>query len=135
MKVIICLDNNNGISFNNRRQSRDRVLIDDVMKSVNGGRLFVHPYSEILFTDKSQLVVSGSYLQEAGPDDYCFVELQSLDAILSEINEFIVYHWNRHYPADSFFTIDLAKQGFKLDSRLEFEGSSHDKITKEVYKK
>ena len=37
MKVIVCVDDNNGMMFNNRRQSRDRILIEDVVKSVVGG--------------------------------------------------------------------------------------------------
>ena len=32
MKIIACLDDNNGLLFNNRRQSRDRVVIEDILK-------------------------------------------------------------------------------------------------------
>ena len=31
MKIIVCLDDYGGMLFNSRRQSRDRMLIDDIM--------------------------------------------------------------------------------------------------------
>ena len=34
MKLIVCLDDNNGMMFNKRRQSRDRVLIENVFKDI-----------------------------------------------------------------------------------------------------
>ena len=37
------------------------------------------------------------------------------------------------YPYDVCFTIDLEKEGFTKVSESEFEGSSHDNITKGVY--
>ena len=32
MKLIVCLDDKNGMMFNKRRQSRDRVLIENVLE-------------------------------------------------------------------------------------------------------
>ena len=43
----------------------------------------------------------------------------------------IVFKWNRVYPKDFEFEIDLSK--WKLEESSEFKGSSHDKITMEVY--
>jgi len=42
----------------------------------------------------------------------------------------ILYRWNRTYPADLYFTLSL--EGWTLERREEFAGSSHEKITKEV---
>ena len=53
MKVIVCVDDNNGMMFNNRRQSRDRILIEDVVKNVVGGNLLMAPYSAPLFKDSN----------------------------------------------------------------------------------
>ena len=47
------------------------------------------------------------------------------------VDEIIVYKWNRVYPADFYCEIDFG--AFNIVSELEFQGSSHDKITKIVY--
>ena len=41
MKIIACLDDNNGLLFNNRRQSRDRVVIEDILKDCHNSKLSV----------------------------------------------------------------------------------------------
>ena len=47
MRVIVCLDDKGGMTFNNRRQSRDRVLIADVVKMADGSKIFISQYSRI----------------------------------------------------------------------------------------
>ena len=76
MKVFVCVDDNNGMMFNNRRQRRDRILIEDVDKNVVGGYLLMAPYSEPLFKDSNldAFFLSEYILDEAEPEDYCFIE-------------------------------------------------------------
>lgn len=137
MKVIVCIDDNNGMMFNNRRQSRDRILIDDIVKNVFGGNLLMAPYSEPLFEDSNidAFFLSEYILEEADPEDYCFIENKPLLPYLDRINELIIYRWNRKYPADMYLDVNPLKHSFHLVSTSEFTGSSHEKITKEVYKK
>ena len=47
------------------------------------------------------------------------------------IQQVALFRWNRRYPGDVFFTLDLA--GWSLASSEEFEGSSHGCITLERY--
>jgi len=47
----------------------------------------------------------------------------------------VCYRWNRHYPADQYFDIDLSAMGFALSESEDFPGKSHEKITREVYVK
>ena len=49
------------------------------------------------------------------------------------IDTLIIYRWNRLYHSDVKFDVDVKKSGYKLKSSTEFAGSSHDKITKEIY--
>ena len=49
---------------------------------------------------------------------------------LEKIEQIIVYRWNREYPSDRKIDIDLKK--WKRNSKRDFEGSSHKKITEEV---
>ena len=71
-------------------------------------------------------------MDKAGVDDFCFIENASVAAYKEKITRLIVYKWNRDYPADFFFDIDYAKN-FRLVSTVDFEGTSHDRITKEIY--
>lgn len=137
MKVIVCIDDNNGMMFNNRRQSRDRVLIDDIVKNVIDGNLLMSPYSEPLFEDSNieAFFLSEYILEEADPEDYCFIENKPLLPYLDRINELIIYRWNRKYPADMYLDVNPLEHSFHLVSTSEFIGSSHEKITKEVYRK
>ena len=137
MKIIVCVDDNNGMMFNKRRQSRDSVLIQDIVASLNSGNLLIDPYSEKLFSnsDVDAFFISEEFLSEAEPDDYCFVENHSLAKHAPRIDELIIYRWNRNYPADTYLDIDPVALGMKLISTTEFAGRSHDKITKELYSK
>ena len=62
-------------------------------------------------------------------DGYCFAE----NFLVNEENveEIIVYKWNRLYPADTYFNIDF--ENWNLTETVDFEGSSHEKITRERY--
>lgn len=134
MKLFICIDDNGGIAFNGRRQSRDSVVIGDILTSVGDSVLRISDYSKKLFPDSaSMLSVSDNYLDSAETDDFVFVEKETIGQYSDRITELTVYHWNRTYPADMYFDIDLGD--FVLAETSEFVGTSHEKITKEVYKR
>ncbi len=123
MKVIVCVDENNGMLFNKRRVSKDRVIINDIEENIE--IINVLEFSEKLF-NKNINVVSNL------TDGYNFVETNSLKGLEKEINEIILYNFNRKYPSDLKLEIDLAK--YKKVEESEFIGSSHEKITKTIYK-
>ena len=134
MKLIVCLSDDNGMMFNYRRQSRDRVLISDMIQHVGETPLWISPYSAPLFgEDCPHLQVSPAPSQAAGKNDYCFVEDTPLPKTLEDVNEILIYRWNRLYPSDVFFTCNTS--AFRLTESSEFAGSSHDNITKEIWKK
>ena len=136
MKVIVCLDDKGGMFFNNRRQSRDRVLNADVVSTVSGHRLLASPYSKMLFEGSdAALECRDDFLEIANNDDYCFVEDRALSRFAGAIDEIIIYRWNRRYPTDLFFDLDVSALGFEKVETTEFEGSSHEKITKETFKR
>ena len=134
MKIIVCVDDNNGMMFNKRRQSRDRLVTADVTELAAGSRLWMNGYSKPLFSqDEEGMKEDAGFLEKAGEDDYCFVENQSVQPYLAKIDEVIVYRWNRKYPADFYFDVDL--HGWKMVGKKEFVGASHEKITRERYRK
>lgn len=126
MKLIVCLDDNNGMMFNKRRQSRDRVLIENVLEICKGEKLYTNDYSLPLFPENSVEIFES--IEEIG-NGYCFAENFTVNE--DDIEEIIVYKWNRVYPADVYFNIDL--KNWSLTETVDFKGSSHEKITREIY--
>lgn len=133
MIAIVCIDDNGGMMFNNRRQSRDSILIDKITEITKGSKLWLNKYSYSLFEDKnmSNINVDESFVLEAANGEYCFVENVSLKDYEKWIEKLIVFKWNRVYPKDFEFDMDLSE--WKLVESSEFKGNSHDKITMEVY--
>lgn len=132
MKVVVCLDDKNGMLFNNRRQSRDRVLIADIMEEIGNTKLVISPFSRALFAQYSDKVtVMESFLSEAPQDSVCFAENCSFSDFTEKISEVTVYKWNRVYPTD--FKCDIDFSLFKVVGKKDFAGSSHEKITRIDY--
>ena len=91
MILIVCVDNKNGMLFNRRRQSQDRMLRTRILEMTAQSRLWMNTYSAKQF-----------------------------DASAPQVT-----------VADVRFTLDLS--GFRLCQREDFAGSSHEKITEEIY--
>lgn len=130
MRVIVCLDDNNGMTFNHRRQSSDAVLTRRIADLVADSTLWVSPYSAKLFADYP-VCVADDFLEQARAGDYCFVEDADVIPYMDRIEKLILYRWNRRYPSDRKFPV-LGSQ-WRLVATKEFEGKSHPVITEEVY--
>lgn len=136
IEVIVTLENRNGMLFNHRRLSRDKKVCEKILDYSNEKELWMNEYSKKLFTNLTDTKTKVIRVDEAFLDksqSVCFVENQDVTPYLSKIDTFILFRWNRDYPADFFFTVDLSQ--WILISTEEFEGTSHEKITMEVYKK
>lgn len=130
MNILLCLDDNNGMLFNNRRQSRDSEVINRIYEISKGKRLLIHSFSRSLFEDNC--TIDDNLLNTATEDDFCFVENLMLSTHINSINYLYIFRWNRSYPYDMITDVDF--NNFTLINTEEFTGSSHDKITLEVYK-
>ena len=131
--VAVTVDERMGIAFNKRRQSRDRALIRDLVETANG-KIYVSDYSRSLFDEyKDRVIVAEDPLAQCHDGGCCFVEMAELMPYIDDISTLIVYNWNRHYPADKTLDIDIKSSIFTLVSSTEFVGSSHEKVTKEIY--
>lgn len=131
MTLIVCIDDKKGMMFGNKRQSRDGVLTEQIIALTEGKRLVLSSYSAPLFTEKKEIVVAENPAEAWEQGDFLFIE----DTALPEngVDELLIYHWNRRYPATRFFT--LSTDGFVLAETREFKGSSHDCITEERWVK
>ena len=130
MNVIICVDNNMGLAFNNRRQSRDGILNEKIISKIRG-KLKIEAYSKSLFPS-DRISVVDDILKETSSGEWCFSEKRSLKGFENKIEQLMICRWNRVYPANVHLDIDL--KGWQLLSTEEFSGSSHEKITMEVWK-
>ena len=107
MNIIVCLEDKNGMMFNKRRLSQDVAIREDIYKNMDGKSLIMNDYSYKMFSK----------------DEPNFEP---------EIDKMIVYYWNRRYPSDLKFDIDFSNGKWEIVSEKEFEGNSHDKITKKI---
>ena len=131
-----------GMLFNKRRQSRDKKVIEDIFQMTD--RLWIHPFSEKLFIEAeygkelcekytTKIIIDEEFLKKSQIEEYCFVENQELMLYSNNIEQIVLYCWNRKYPSDFKLDLDLSK--WEPQSVTEFAGSSHEKITKIVYEK
>jgi len=133
MHIIICLDDRNGMTFNKRRQSRDSAVsarIAERIKSENAV-LRMSTYSEKIFPEGCA-IISDDYLDIAGSGEYCFTEREDISLYKEKIESIIVYKWNTLYPSDRRLDASLLQER-KLVSSQDLEGTSHKRITEEVY--
>lgn len=121
MRLIVCVDDRMGMAFGVRRQSRDSVVCADIEKLTAGQRVKMDLRSEKLFSTIAVDVDA----------ENCFLEFTPPSALGRLPQQIVLYRWNRHYPADVRF--DLPLERYALKERTEFAGTSHEKITREVY--
>lgn len=136
MIVILATDDKGGMLFNNRRQSQDQKLRERMLARTKQKPFWMNHYSGRQFSsmeDIQNIVMDEAFLEKAGKGEYCFVEDRMLMPYFDKIERVILYKWNRTYPSDFCFDIDLSGCEWKLLSVMEFQGSSHEKITEEIY--
>lgn len=136
MILIAAVDDSGGMMFNNRRQSRDRVLRERILALTGGGVLWMSRYSCGQFADMeniNHIRTDDAFFDKAATGEYCFAEDISPAPYSERIEKIILFKWNRRYPADMYFGIDLSAPEWSLVGTEDFSGSSHEKITMEVY--
>lgn len=136
MVLICCLDDNKGMMFNKRRQSRDIEVTKRIIELTKGKQLYIDEYSKKLFQQagfNSFEVLNSQDLPES--ENTClFLENIPPSSFENKALEIILFKWNRVYPADSYFDICLDFP-WQLKSTKDFCGKSHEKITMEVYRR
>jgi hypothetical protein len=132
MKIIVCLEDNNGMMFNRRRVSSDAVVTRRILEIASGKKLWMSPYSSKLFAGEN-VCIAEDFLSRAQTGEYCFVEDADIDGYTDRMEEMILFRWNRRYPSDRKFLLSLDE--WKLVSTEEFAGKSHPLITQEVYER
>ena len=133
MIVIVILDDRNGMMFNHRRQSQDRILRAHILDMIGGQKLWMNSYSAKLYGVMPPICVDDNFLDKAGQGEFCLVENSSLLLYEKKIENIVCFRWNQKYPGDFF--LDIPLDNWKIVYTDEFAGSSHKKITKEIYER
>lgn len=130
MILISCVDDDLGLRFNHRRQSRDKALAQHILDR-SGGEIWLHPDSEKLFDECPDAMLHCISSPEETPDGgWCFWESPVSPALRPE--KILLYHWNRAYPADEYYVYPGGQHRWKCLKSTDFPGFSHPKITEEV---
>lgn len=136
MTAILCIDSRNGLMFGGRRQSRDKIVLEDMQELCQGHSLLVSEYTNRLLCQYgfSFQQPDPSFPDHAVSGDCCFLEETSILAVIDKLDTIVLYQWNRCYPADVYFD-DKILTDWTLTESKNFSGSSHETITREVYKR
>ena len=133
MTVIVCIDTGRGMTFSGRRQSADSVLRDRVISLSAGKELYMNSYSASQFDEDGKTDITVSDDPPLGKDAVWFVEDVDPAPYASGAERLVIYRWNRTYPRELLFTLDPYGSGMKLESIRDFKGSSHPRITEEIW--
>lgn len=116
--------------FNDRRQSQDRGLREYIAEMTKGEKVYMNAYTENLYEEIENPIVSEDFLQKAGKGEPCIVENLPLSPVKDQIEEIVIFRWNKVYPSDQVLDVDLEE--WKLVEEEQIEGSTHE-ITKQIY--
>ena len=134
MILFVCLDDRDGMLFHKRRQSMDSRVREHMIELCEGKTLWMNNYSAGQFSQiHPNFQIAEDFLDKAGAGEYCFLENVDAAAAADRVEAVVIFRWNRRYPSDVRFPTALFSQKWSLTKTAEFPGSSHERITVEVY--
>ena len=150
MYIIICLDDNNGLAFNHRRQSQDRIVAEDIRKTVGEKKLWITDYSRKLFQAVSNLEISENQkLHQAGaeiefPAIFGFVpwrhhveivtKCKTIEEALLYVRKTIEESWSRSTLVDCIKANLYQSSGNALTNFAENLPAIQGKLAQEIVK-
>lgn len=134
--LIVCLDDQNGMTFNHRRCSSDRRVTDLISLIAGANPLHIERYSKTLFESVRPSICPKLVIHDDIDDllrsdpGILFVERSSCSGLSPD--KIVVFRWRRSYPADMHFELNLS--GY-AKTEGKFHGNSHEEISVEIYEK
>lgn len=86
MKIIIYLDNNNSLIFNNHRQSQESKVIEDIFEIIDSANLYIKNFSANLFANRN-VIKYNDFLEKYPTNACCFIENIDLEKYIDKINQ------------------------------------------------
>ena len=131
MTAVVCIDSGRGMSFFGRRQSTDGAVRERILSLAGGKALSMSEYSAAQFRGcVAEIRISSD---PAPYDGVYFFEEEDPAPYAEYADRVVIYRWNRNYPRDMTMTLDPFREGMRLESICDFSGTSHDRITEEVW--
>ena len=134
MNIAVCLDDKNGMLFCGRRQSKDQNLRQQLLQLAQPNTLWMNGFSAKQFETEDAIRVAEDFLEQAPQGHWCFVENSDLLPYKDKIEHMAIYRWNRLYPSDVKFPLEVFCDRWQRISTRTFPGHSHDEITEEIYR-
>ena len=80
MILIVCVDERNGMMFNNRRQSRDKILTGHIIEKAKDKKLWITTFSKDIFNieEDENIMIDDNFYSIAEKEDYCFIGVDYL---------------------------------------------------------
>lgn len=141
MKIIVIQSQDNGVFYNNQRQSTDININIDIAKKVKSANANLHlsAYSKSLFENfpdlSIKLIDEDTDVTSIAKNDYVLIEDLNPQEYIKNASGLIVYTFDKAYPADRFFNYELIKTQFSSIKTDSFSGFSHNKINVEIFEK
>ena len=133
MTLIVCFDAGRGVTFFGKRQSADSEVKRRIVKIASGEPVCMTKYSASLFRDTGANVALFEDLGEAPDDAVVFTESADLSRFGGKTDRLVIYRWNRKYPRDCVADFYPFDEGMRLVSMTDFAGSSHGRVTEEIW--
>ena len=148
MTIIACVDLRMGLSFNGKRQTRDKLVVKHILNNCDPKLgLTVTPRSGRYIMDSmksldEELTIPLHIVPELTPENAqssdIFIETGTPDSIselLDMADHVILYVWNTTYLYTEQFP-DIQNQSVWTLTHAELmEGSSHDEVTIQLYER
>lgn len=136
ISLLIITDDRGGMMFNSRRQMKDGELLDKLIRRFGCGGICASPYTFRLIDRYEGAMMCEDPVAECPDGALCIVEDPSLlGDIRDSVGTLIRCCWGISYPADTYFTLDLAELGYRRISKEKIGTSIHAKAFCEVYKR
>jgi len=133
VNIAVCLDDRNGLLFNCRRQSQDAVVRERLLQLAGEHGLWMNRYSAGQFESTDNITVDEAFPENVPAGMWCFVENTDICLWKDRIEKIAIYRWNRQYPSDVVFPVEEFEVNWCPVSIREFSGTSHERITEEIY--
>lgn len=128
MRLIVIIDENNGLSFNNRRQTQDSFLIKHMIEIAEreSSIIWIKDRSKDLFEGYSNVQILDVDCFSIPAGDFIFLEDGDANEVAMASDVIYLYQWDKTYPSDEVFVFtNQLLNAFDVVESEEIEGEYH----------
>ena len=147
MTIIACIDLRFGLSMNGHRQTRDGIVIRNIVRETENPDIgltvtestarYIMSYFNPVKTNIPLNIVS-EITPKQPEDATVFIEtapIKLIHKLISHADRIILYIWDKTYTHTDYFPDMQRNDAWSLSHIDYFTGDSHEEITKQVYER